>query len=73
MTKLSSLSQKFRDAQQDYYKVLDGTTTVPPRWRDCVDDVNSVFGFATGRMYIEENFDAKSKANVRDTFCCSFF
>ncbi|XP_072047613.1 endothelin-converting enzyme homolog [Amphiura filiformis] len=64
MTKVSSLSKRFRDAKQEYYKVLYGTTTVPPRWRDCVDDSNGVFGFATGRMYVEENFDAKSKANI---------
>lgn len=64
MNRLSSLSQRFRDAQQVYYNILYGTSSVSARWRDCVDYVNDVLEFASGRMYVIENFGGDSKKNM---------
>ena len=64
MNRISSLSQRFRDAQQVYYNILYGTSSVSARWRDCVDYVNDVLEFASGRMYVIENFGGDSKKNV---------
>ncbi len=64
MNRISSLSQRFRDAQQAYYSVLYGTSSVSARWRDCVDYVNDALEFASGRMYVVENFAGDSKESV---------
>ncbi|XP_072047744.1 neprilysin-like [Amphiura filiformis] len=64
MNRISSLSQRYRDAQQVYYNVLYGTSSVSARWRDCVDYVNGALEMASGRMYVEENFAGDSKENM---------
>ncbi|XP_072047026.1 neprilysin-like [Amphiura filiformis] len=62
MDSISGLSQRFRDAQQVYYNVLGGTSSVSARWRDCVD--YGALEMASGRMYVEENFAGDSKENM---------
>ena len=61
---IGSLSKRFRDAYQEYLQVFTGTTTIPPRWRDCVQTADGLFSFATGREYVEEHFHPESKASV---------
>ena len=64
MNRVTNLSRRFRDAQQDYNNILFGTTTVTARWRFCVDYINEAMMFATGRLYVPEQFGGDSKKNV---------
>ncbi|XP_072047754.1 membrane metallo-endopeptidase-like 1 [Amphiura filiformis] len=61
---ISSLSRQFLDARQDFHKVLSGSNAETPRWSECVGTTNGYLAFATGRMYIEEQFTGDSKKNI---------
>ena len=61
---VSDLGQAFIDIRQKYLNVLMGTSSTSARWKRCVDESNDVLEFATGRMYVEENFPAIAKEKV---------
>lgn len=58
------ISQRFRDVELRYDKVLKGTSVPTARWRECVESINDAMKFATGRMYVAETFSGASKENV---------
>ncbi|XP_072047751.1 endothelin-converting enzyme 2-like [Amphiura filiformis] len=64
---ISSLSQQFRDAEQNFQKAVHLPTTERPGWRECLSTTKTDLAFATARMYIEEHFTDNSKMNI-DTF-----
>ena len=64
LNRVASMSKRFRDVKQAYYQVLFGAQKEEEKWRTCVSYVARAFKFATGRMYVEENFAGASKANV---------
>ena len=68
MGKVHSLSKDFRDARREYYGKVYGISSEPARWQTCVYVVDGSMIFATGRMYVEEEFTGDSKANVRIIF-----
>ncbi|XP_027460665.1 membrane metallo-endopeptidase-like 1 isoform X4 [Zalophus californianus] len=66
LDRISSLSQRFKDARANYRKVLYGTTVEEVRWRECVSYVNSNMESAVGSLYIREAFPGDSKDAVRE-------
>ncbi|XP_029805502.1 membrane metallo-endopeptidase-like 1 isoform X1 [Suricata suricatta] len=65
LDRISSLSQRFKDARANYRKVLYGTTVEEARWRECVGYVNSNMESAVGSLYVREAFPRDSKDSVR--------
>ncbi|XP_008575569.1 PREDICTED: membrane metallo-endopeptidase-like 1, partial [Galeopterus variegatus] len=66
LDRISSLSQRFKDARVNYRKVLYGTTVEQVRWRECVSYVNSNMESAAGSLYVQEAFPRDSKNVVRE-------
>nr|XP_035945488.1 membrane metallo-endopeptidase-like 1 isoform X4 [Halichoerus grypus] len=66
LDRISSLSQRFKDARTNYRKVLYGTTMEEVRWRECVSYVNSNMESAVGSLYVREAFPGDSKDAVRE-------
>ncbi|XP_014399102.1 PREDICTED: membrane metallo-endopeptidase-like 1 [Myotis brandtii] len=62
--RISSLSQRFKDARAKYRKVLYGKTTNEVRWRECVSYVNSNMESAVGSLYVKKAFSRGSKNAV---------
>ena len=61
---LPSLSKPFRDAYSLLLKAEKGLEIIDRSWRSCVAQTDSVFGFATGYLFIKETgLDA---AHVKD-------
>ncbi len=58
---VSDLGQTFIDIRQKYINVISGTSATSARWQRCVNEDNDVLEFATGRLYVEENFPANAK------------
>ncbi|KAB0399465.1 hypothetical protein E2I00_015774, partial [Balaenoptera physalus] len=65
LDRISSLSQRFKDARANYRKALYGTTVEEVRWRECVSYVNSNMESAVGSLYVKEAFPGDSKNMVR--------
>ncbi|XP_072047749.1 membrane metallo-endopeptidase-like 1 isoform X2 [Amphiura filiformis] len=66
---ISSLSKKFREVEEIFHKFVYADTTYGarterPRWRECVSTTSGYLAFATGRMYIEEQFTGDIKKNI---------
>nr|CAD7423165.1 unnamed protein product [Timema monikensis] len=57
----NNLDNRFEVAKQRFYRVITGQREVPPRWKGCVDHVNSHMGMATGAMFVRRHFDENSK------------
>ncbi|CAG2246767.1 unnamed protein product [Mytilus edulis] len=47
-------------------KVESGVKELDPLTQRCVAKTNSVFGFATGAMYVEQHFSESSRSEVQD-------
>ncbi|XP_053432894.1 membrane metallo-endopeptidase-like 1 [Nycticebus coucang] len=65
LDRISSLSQRFKDARMSYRKALYGTTKEEARWRECVSYVNGNMESAVGSLYVKEAFPGDSKNMVR--------
>ena len=57
------MPQRYRDAFDDYAVTILGNRTTP-RWRECIDGMQSVFGMPLGLLFIDAAFDEKSKETV---------
>ncbi|XP_032157607.1 membrane metallo-endopeptidase-like 1 isoform X4 [Mustela erminea] len=66
LDRISSLSQRFKEARANYRKALYGTTVEEVRWRECVSYVNSNMESAVGSLYVREAFPGDSKEAVRE-------
>uniref|UniRef100_A0A7N5JK99 Membrane metalloendopeptidase like 1 n=1 Tax=Ailuropoda melanoleuca TaxID=9646 RepID=A0A7N5JK99_AILME len=66
LDRISSLSQRFKDARASYRKALYGTSVEEVRWRECVSYVNSNMESAVGSLYVREAFRGDSKDAVRE-------
>ncbi|XP_055984412.1 membrane metallo-endopeptidase-like 1 [Sorex fumeus] len=66
LDRISSLSQRFRDARANYRKTLYGTTVEEVRWRECVSYVNSNMESAVGSLYVQQAFPEESKRAVHE-------
>uniref|UniRef100_A0A8B9YJV5 Membrane metalloendopeptidase like 1 n=2 Tax=Bos mutus grunniens TaxID=30521 RepID=A0A8B9YJV5_BOSMU len=66
LDRISSLSQRFKEARASYRKALYGTTVEEVRWRECVSYVNSNMESAVGSLYVKEAFSGDSKDVVKE-------
>lgn len=51
---LPNLSKPFRDAYSQLLQAEMGVRIIDRSWRNCVLQTDSVFGFATGYLFIKE-------------------
>ncbi|MBZ3882460.1 Membrane metallo-endopeptidase-like 1, partial [Sciurus carolinensis] len=61
LDRISTLSQRFKDARGNYRKALYGTTVEEVRWQECVGYVNSNMESAVGSLYVRKAFSKDSK------------
>lgn len=66
--RVNNLDDRFQEAKQKFYYILFGREQAPPRWKNCVAQVNSNMGMAVGSMFVKKYFDEKSKNDVRQIF-----
>lgn len=64
--RISNLDDRFKDAKQKFYFVLFGREESPPRWKNCVNQVNTNMGMALGAMFVRKYFDENSKQDTID-------
>lgn len=62
--RINNLDDRFQDAKQRFYMVLIGREQSPPRWKTCVNHVNSNMGMAVGAMFVRRYFDEQSKQDT---------
>lgn len=59
------LSSAFADESFDFYRrTLRGTKEQRPRWKRCVEHVDTAVGEALGQLYVAEAFGPEEKARV---------
>ncbi|KAJ8728307.1 hypothetical protein PYW08_016692 [Mythimna loreyi] len=59
--RVNNLDDRFQSAKQQFYFILFGREQAPPRWKNCVSQVNSNMGMALGSMFVRKYFDEMSK------------
>jgi predicted metalloendopeptidase len=60
----NNLDDRFQEAKQQFYYVLFGREQAPPRWKNCIVEVNNHLGMAVGAMFVHKYFDEYSKNDV---------
>ncbi|XP_047504636.1 neprilysin-4-like isoform X1 [Pieris napi] len=59
--RVNNLDDRFQSAKQQFYFILFGREQSPPRWKNCISQVNSNMGMALGSMFVRKYFDEMSK------------
>ncbi|XP_011548063.3 neprilysin-4 [Plutella xylostella] len=59
--RVNNLDDRFQSAKQAFYFILFGREQAPPRWKNCISQVNSNMGMALGSMFVRKYFDEMSK------------
>ncbi|XP_041978385.1 neprilysin-4-like [Aricia agestis] len=59
--RVNNLDDRFSSAKQEFYNILFGREQSPPRWKNCITQVNSNMGMALGSMFVRKYFDEMSK------------
>ncbi|CAH0397785.1 unnamed protein product [Chilo suppressalis] len=59
--RVNNLDDRFQSAKQQFYFILFGREQAPPRWKNCISQVNSNMGMALGSMFVRNYFDEMSK------------
>lgn len=62
--RINNLDDRFQESKQNFYNVLYGREQSPPRWKNCVGQVNSNMGMALGAMFVRKYFDENSKEDT---------
>lgn len=62
--RVNNLDDRFQEAKQRFFHVLFGREQCPPRWKNCVGQVNSNMGMALGAMFVRKYFDENSKQDT---------
>lgn len=62
--RINNLDDRFLESKQKFYNILIGREKSPPRWKSCVNQVNSNMGMAVGAMFVRRYFDEKSKQDT---------
>lgn len=63
MSTIPYLGQEWRDTMADFNQIISGTSE-KARWESCVNEVNSMMTWATGRLYVDEVFPEESKETM---------
>jgi endothelin-converting enzyme/putative endopeptidase len=62
-----ALSTPFEEESFAFYgRYLSGATEMKPRWKRCVENVDSLLGEALGRKYVEAHFPPEAKARMQE-------
>ncbi|XP_045772204.1 neprilysin-4-like isoform X2 [Maniola jurtina] len=59
--RVNNLDDRFQSAKQKFYYILFGREQAPPRWKNCISQINSNMGMALGSMFVRKYFDEMSK------------
>ncbi|XP_049869437.1 neprilysin-4-like isoform X2 [Pectinophora gossypiella] len=59
--RVNNLDDRFQSAKQQFYFILFGREQAPPRWKNCISQVNSNMGMSLGSMFVKKYFDETSK------------
>ncbi|XP_060075613.1 neprilysin-like [Ylistrum balloti] len=62
--RIANLPSRYENMMTEYNKVLTGRVGSRPRWQKCTSYVNSNFGTAVGRLYVEEKFVEEAKNDI---------
>ncbi|XP_060581149.1 neprilysin-1-like [Ruditapes philippinarum] len=62
----SVLDSRFQALLKQYAETLTGTSSSPPRWKDCVATSVGFFPKAVGHMFVKETFDESAKKAALD-------
>ncbi|KAL5284704.1 MMEL1 family protein [Megaselia abdita] len=62
--RINNLDDRFQETKQNFYNILYGREQSPPRWKNCVGQVNSNMGMALGAMFVRKYFDENSKEDT---------
>lgn len=57
------MPKKYREAYDEYAVTITGNRT-SQRWKECIDDMQSVFGMPLGLLFVDAAFDEGSKETV---------
>merc|ERR1719334_1725975 len=60
MSLVPYLGAEWRETSENFNEVLSGATP-KPRWESCVNEVNDMMTWATGRLYVDVAFKEESK------------
>ena len=60
---IMAMPQEYQDAYNDYITVLLGNKT-RHRWKECIGNMQSVFGMPLGLLFVDAAFDEQSKKTV---------
>ncbi|KAF4525659.1 hypothetical protein B566_EDAN001259 [Ephemera danica] len=66
--RVGNLDERFQDVRQRFYCALFGREQSPPRWKDCVAQVNANMGMAVGALFVRRHFDENSKNDMQEAF-----
>ncbi|KAF5272766.1 hypothetical protein FQA39_LY07793 [Lamprigera yunnana] len=69
------LPQYIRNLKFNFNQVLSGVEEIPPRWKQCVIEVNARMNVAMSALYVRRYFNEDSKKNVVemiDNLQCTF-
>lgn len=64
--RVNNLDDRFLKAKQKFYYILFGREESPPRWKNCVTQVNSNLGMAVGAMFINKFFNETSASKSKE-------
>ena len=57
------MPKRYRDAYEEYAVTITGNRTIE-RWKDCIDNMQAVFGMPLGLLFVDSEFDEGSKDTV---------
>lgn len=60
----STLPQAIRNLKFNFTRITTGLQKIPPRWKECVIEVNKRMTIATSALYVRKYFDDTAKKNV---------
>ncbi|CAO1406059.1 unnamed protein product [Diamesa serratosioi] len=58
------LTENIRKRQLQYSTIIDGNQQQEPRWKECINIVNTYLPIAVGSLYVRKHFQKKSKTLV---------
>lgn len=61
-----SLSDRVRQAQNEFNAALSGSSNKKLRWQECVNHVSKTMPLAIGALYVRRHFNKKSKDSMLD-------
>lgn len=64
LNSMITLNKQWVDNFRDYTKIITGQDAEEPRWEQCLDSVNNIFGIGLSNLYVKHHFDPDSKKSA---------